>query len=198
MIQYRDREVRGEKIDIKSDDAYYLGPDLVLRDCTLVMRTNARAFTLTRAQLIGCTVEAKKKLNGVPWYRARLKGCSFTGSFAGCDFGYWPEAGGPDGAIEDCDFSGATLDGCRFIGCDAATLSFPSWPCFTVLNPHQRAAELGKHQWPGTVGVIVQTFPMYPPSTTAVTLLATSELKNSGASESEFRAMLEKIDGIIL
>lgn len=198
MVHYQGRELHGERLELGSDEAYYLGPDLVLRDCTLVLRTTAKALTVTRTQLIGCTLEAKKKLTGFRWNRALLKGCRFTGTFADCDFGYWPEAMGPDGGIEDCDLTGATLDGCRFIGCDAATLRFPPWPCFTLLDPYRRAAELTQVQWPGEVGIIAQTFANYPATTAAVTFLATAVAKKFGTSEAQLRATLERLEGIKL
>ncbi len=59
----------------------------------------------------------------------------------GCDFGTWPgyTLEGALGEVEDCDFTEARLDLCRFLGCDTRTLRFPQWPGFTILDPVGRA-----------------------------------------------------------
>ena len=109
----------------------------------------------------------------------------------------WPMAG-LLGGIEDCDFSGAELDGCRFVGCDVSTLKFPAWPCFTILDPVQRSRELAALQWPGQVGIVARTFSKSPPSTAAITLSATKLAREFGTTEEDIRAVLDRLDGVKL
>jgi len=53
----------------------FLGPELVLQKCHIVLRTNAKALTLTACELIDCKIEAKKKLSNFQmWCGARIKG----------------------------------------------------------------------------------------------------------------------------
>jgi len=69
------------------------------------------------------------------------------------DFGPWPSSP-EEASIEDCDFSQATLDACRFLGCDVRTLRLPSWPRFTFIDPVARWRELRAHSWPGKLAVM--------------------------------------------
>jgi hypothetical protein len=142
MIQFSDREIADEKLVLDSKtEVYYLGHHLTLRNCTLVLKVPARALVIARSRLIDCTVEAKRELIGLRWETSFLKGCRFTGRFSGNDFGRYSDSV-PGGGIEDCDFSDAVLDACRFLDCDTRTLRFPRWPCFTILNPVQRFPDL--------------------------------------------------------
>lgn len=197
MIQFRDTELVNERLELNSKtEHYYLGHHLTLRKCTLVIGVPANALTIARTRLIDCAIEAKKPLKNFRWDDVFVKGCRFTGAFAGNDFGRWPDS--EAGGIEDCDFTGAQLDGCRFIGCDVSTLRFPAWPCFTVLDPASRGRELADRTWPGQLGIVVGTFAQYPQSTAAVTFSATSLAKKFGTTEDEIRTALTQVDGVKL
>ncbi|HYO73287.1 MAG TPA: hypothetical protein VEU33_45205 [Archangium sp.] len=182
---------------------YFLGPNLTLRNCTVVLKVSARNLLITRVRFIDCTFEVKQELkNHQQWIGASLKGCRFKGRLSGCDFGHWPEYGKePEyqlGSIEDCDFSEARLDGCRFHGCDTRTLRFPRWPCFTFLDPVGNSRELSTVQWPGNIGpVVIEDLASYPPSTTALTWFAPDFAKRSRSTPEEIKAVLEKFDCIV-
>lgn len=195
QFNIEDRTIENERLELGAKDIYFLGPNLTLRNCTLVLRVPARDFILVGPRFIDCTLEVKRELKNLPWYHAFLKGCRFTGRLTGCDFGRWPDSP-EEGGIEDCDFSAAQLDGCRFIGCDASTLKFPPWPCFTLLDPVRRSRELKAVQWPGDLGLFVGTYVHDPPSTVAVTYSATALAKAYGVSEADIRAVLEHLDGV--
>jgi hypothetical protein len=169
MIQFSDREIVNEQLVLDSKtELYYLGHDLTLRQCTLVLKVPARALVITQTRLIDCTI--------------------------GNDFGRNPDPP-PEGGIEDCDFSAAQLDGCRFLACDTSTLHFPSWPCFTLLDPVRRARELGAAPWPGRIGRVVMIgFEEIPPTTMAVTYSAPALAKRYGTSPEAIRAILEKLE----
>lgn len=195
MIQFRDREIVNERLELNSKtELYYLGHNLTLRGCTLVLRVPARALVISKVQFIGCTIEAKQELKNFRWDKGFLKGCRVMGAFSGNDFGRWPDSEG--GGVEDCDFSAARLDACRFIGCDVSTLRFPSWPCFTLLDPVRRTPELKALPWPGDIASIEMDFSEEPPTTVAVTYFAPALAKRSGAREEDIRAVLEKLDGV--
>jgi hypothetical protein len=117
----------------------------------------------------------------------------------GSDFGRWPyDEDTERGGIEDCDFTGARLDACRFIDCDIRTLKFPSWPYFTLLDPIRRKSELLARQWPGTAHLTMEALMMSPPQTVAATYSATVLAKRAGTTEDAIRAVLGTLDGVIL
>ncbi|MDY7226398.1 hypothetical protein [Hyalangium rubrum] len=198
-IVFEKRVIEDERLDLSDKDGnYYLGPELLLRRCTLVLKVPAKRLHLVGTRLIDCSVEVKKELKGLAWNKTQLKGCRVTGRLIGCDFGYWPVPEVPYtemGGIEDCDFSDAQLDACRFIGCDARTLRFPSWPYFTLLDPYRRSRELDDIQWPGRLNVVLHGFSELPEKTAAVTYSATSLAERYGTTEDAIWAVLQRLDG---
>ncbi|MFP2929412.1 hypothetical protein ACLESO_30285 [Pyxidicoccus sp. 3LG] len=200
MIQFSDREITGERLELDSKtELYYLGHHLTLRNCTLILNVPARALVVSKTQLIDCTIDVKKELKGFSWDHAFLKGCRFTGALSGCDFGRWPDEA-PDhvAGIEDCDFTRARLEACRFLQCDASTLKFPSWPCFTILDPVRRRGELLALRWPGKMHITVESFVEGPLETAAVTYSATAVAKRANTTEEAIRAVLDTLEGVIL
>lgn len=198
MIQFSDQEMVGKRLVLDSaTELYYLGHNLTLRNCTLFIKVPARALVIARTRLIDCTIEAKRELTNFRWGSAHLKGCKFKGRFRGNDFGMLQ--GGPEeGSIEDCDFTEAHLDACRFSGCNVKRLRFPSWPCFTLMDPVGRWRELRSLAWPGDIGpVVVEGFSEYPSNSVAVTYAATELAKQSGTTPEAIRAVLEKLDGVV-
>jgi hypothetical protein len=84
------------------------------------------------------------------------------------------------------------------MGCDPATLKFPRWPCFTLLDPIGRAPELRSVKWPGVYGEIIpDTLHKHPPSTKALTYYAPSIAKLLETTPDEIRAVIEKFDCIV-
>jgi uncharacterized protein YjbI with pentapeptide repeats len=199
-----DREIEDERLELTDKGSlYFLGPNLTLRNCTVILRVAARNLLMRGVGFTNCTFEVKQELkNHQQWISASLEGCRFTGRLSGCDFGHWPEYGSEpeyqQGAIKDCDFSEARLDGCRFHGCDPRTLRFPLWPCFTFLDPLGNSRALNRVQWPGRFGrVIVEDLHMDPPSTVALTYHAPSVAKRLGTTAEELKAVIEKFDCIL-
>ncbi len=200
MIQFSDREIEDELLELNSKaELYYLGHHLKLRRCKLIIKVPTRALVITRTQLIDCTVDVKTEFKNFRWEGVILTGCRFTGTMTGNDFGRWPYALHPElGSIEDCDFTGARLDACRFIDCDTRTLKFPSWPCFTILDPVRRKSELLALPWPGTMRITVESFVEGPLETAAVTYSATAVARRTGTTEDAIRAVLDTLPGVIL
>lgn len=203
-VIFKDQEIANERLELTDKNSlYFLSTGLTLRHCTVVLKIPASRLVIKQATFIDCTFEVKQELkNHQDWICASLKGCRFKGRFSGCDFGHWPEYGTEpwfqSGSIEDCDFSEAHLDGCRIMGCDPATLRFPKWPCFTLLNPIGHARELNSVKWPERFGsVVIEDLYDQPPPTKALTLLASAEAKRYGTTPEALRAVIEKFDGII-
>jgi hypothetical protein len=202
-VFYEDREIKNERLELTDKGSlYFLGANATFRNCTLVLKVSGRNLSFDQeTRFIDCTFEVKQELkNHQQWVFASLKGCRFKGRLSGCDFGHWPsysERAG-HGSIEDCDFSEARLDACRFMGCDPATLRFPKWPCFTILDPVGRAAELRGIQWPGALGdILPDTLHKNPPTTRALTYYAPAAARLLECTPEELRAVIEKLDGIV-
>jgi Pentapeptide repeats (8 copies) len=196
QVNLEDTVIENERLELGAGTIYFLGPRLTLRNCTLVLRVPARDLIIPEARFVECTIDIKKELKNFHWEHAVLKGCRFTGRLSGNDFGRWPTSDRAPGSIEDCDFTEARLDGCRFIGCDLDTLRLPSWPCFTIQDPARRSRELNALEWPGQMGIAIKGFSTYPESTAAITYWAPAIARWSGSSVEEIRAVLEKLDGV--
>jgi hypothetical protein len=196
MITFRNREITNEQLILDSKtELYYLGPALMLRNCTLVVKVPAKALVVNQVRFIDCTIEVARVLKNFRWDHAHLLGCRFKGRFVGNDFG--SRRGATEGSIVDCDFSSAHVDQTRFLNCDVQSLRFPPWPCFTLFDPVHRAAELATLPWPGKHGhIIADGFAEDPPSTAAVTLAAPELAKFCGTTPEAIRAVLEKLDGV--
>jgi len=133
MIHLQNQEIENSEIVLEGKEYQYLGPNLVLKNCRIVIRLSARSLTITEVKFVGCQIDAKRKLiNCQEWCRNSIRQCTFTGTYSGNDFGHWDS---PLGELQDCDFSKAILDRCRMMDCDVKSIRFPRWPCFTVLQP---------------------------------------------------------------
>jgi hypothetical protein len=197
MIQFSDQEIANEQLILDSaTELYYLGHNLTLRNCTLVIKVPARALVIAHTRFIGCTIEARRELINFRWQSAFLEGCRFKGRFSGNDFGEWPSAPG-QGGIANCDFSQAHLGATRFLGCDVRTIRFPPWPCFTIFEPARRWQELVALPWPGRIGrIVMEGFAEDPPTTAAVTDSATRLAKRYETTPEAIKAVLEKMGGV--
>jgi hypothetical protein len=198
MYQLRDRTMESESIVLKSDETNYLGPNLVLRRCQVLIRTSARGLVITRVSFFDCHIETKKPLINFSFCDARLDGCTVAGKFFGCDFGRrLDEVDNPDAAAMRCDFSSAKLDACRFIDCDVDTLTFPGWPCFTILNPLDRCDELERLEWPGRLRIAFESHRDAPPKTRAITYYVPELTRRLGGEEQELKRIIAKLEGVI-
>ncbi len=196
-----DRIMEGERLELGDKNLrYYLGPNLVMQRCTLVLRVPSDLLHPVGVRFIDCTIEVKKQLKEVMWYEAELKGCRFTGRLFSCDFGHKPSAVIPYrdiGGIADCDFTAAHLHLCRFVGCDASTLKFPRWPYFTLLEPYRRHREFASMLWPRGIRAWFTCFDQFHEKTVAATFSATALAKEAGVTEDRIRALLEGHSDII-
>jgi hypothetical protein len=199
-----DKEIENERFEVTDKESlYFLGPNLTLRHCTVILKVPARRLHILGVRFIDCTFEVKQELkNHQEWICASLEGCRFKGRLTGCDFGHWPEyldePAYQVGSIEDCDFTEARMDGCRVMGCDPKALRLPKWPCFTFLDPIRRAPELRSVKWPGLFGrITVDELHTQPAPTRSLTYHAPSIAKRMETTEEELRAVIEKFDCIV-
>ena len=190
MQQFKEQTVSGSILDLKNDVVNYLGPDLILEDCKINIQTSARGLIINQVQFLNCHIQVRKKLtNFQDWCCAVLKGCKFTGVFSSNDFGFFEEYDS-HGAISDCDFSDAILDGCRFFSTDIDSIVLPPWPSFTILNPSIHKSELDAIKWPDNSRYFVETLVSSPKQTTAVVDSAKLIAKELGLSEAALKALL--------
>ena len=200
-LHFKDREIVGERLELTKGPLYWLGPHLTLRDCSVIISAARRSLTLMSGQFINCTIQVKGELKSLGWAPMKLMGCRFTGRFGGNDFGFREDLDDRRtfGGIENCDFSEAQLNGCRFFNCDMKTIRLPRWPCFTFMDAHRHAAELRQQVWPGLVGqVTVEVVCDAPMGTVASTWHAPTVAKNMDTTIEELRAALETAPGIFM
>ena len=156
---------------------------------------------MVSGRLIDCTIEAKSELKNARWTKMGLKGCRVKSRFTGNDFGIREEHFDKWrlGGVEDCDFSEARLDACRFYGCDMRMVRLPRWPCFTIMDPRRHAAELGGLEWPGRFGgVVVEDLAEEDESVVAVTWHAPSVAERLDTTAEELRAVLEGLACVVM
>ncbi|HYO59964.1 hypothetical protein [Archangium sp.] len=200
-IHYENREIEGERLELPKGAIYWLGPNVTLRRCNLVISVASRWLHLLSGHLIDCTIQAKSELKNARWTRMNFKGCHFKGRFTGNDFGFREESYDEwqVGGIEQCDFSEARLDACRFYNCDMRTIQLPRWPCFTILDPVRRAAELTRVEWPGHFGpVVIDGLAEQEESVVALTYHAPSVAERLGTTAEELQAVLERLSGVVM
>ena len=200
-VHIENREIEGERLELTNKESiYWLGPNVTLRRCTVVLGVGGRQLVPMWGRLIDCTIIAKRELVNEWFTSMRFEGCRFTGRFSGVGFGQrvgvdrWWEHGG----IENCDFSEARLDECSFHGCDMSTIRLPKWPCFTILDPLKNGPELVSVPWPGDFfPVILEGENREREDTAAVTIYALAEAKRSGTTPEELKAAVERFDFIV-
>jgi hypothetical protein len=200
-IHYKEREIVGERLELPKRAIYWLGPNVTLRRCNLVISVASRWLHLLSGHLIDCTIHAKSELKNARWTRMNFKGCRFKGRFTGNDFGFREESYDEwrIGGIEDCDFSEARLDACRFYNCDMKTIQLPRWPCFTLLDPVPRAAELARVEWPGGFGpVVIEGLGEQEEGMVALTYHAPSVAERLGTTAEALQAVLERLPGVVM
>ena len=201
-VSYRDRKVENERLELTDKGSlYFLGPNATFKNCNLVLNVSGRNLVFDQGtHFTDCTFEVKQELkNHQAWVFAALKGCRFKGRLWGVTLAIGPTtpSGQGTGSIEDCDFTEARLDACRFLGCDPTTLRFPRWPHFTFLDPIGHSRELNQVQWPELFSsVVIEKLHDDPPSTKALTYFAPAVAKRLDTTPEALKAVIEKFDCI--
>lgn len=143
---------------------------------------------ILRSTVTDTDVIAAKRQQDYPLFKARFVNCRFHGVFSGIDFG----------AVEGCDFTDATLDGCRFFNTDVASPRFPRWPRVVLLDPYRRAADVAAIEWPARLGKYMQICTDKPASVSAAVMHIPSLARLVGCTEEHAREAFEKFGGVVM
>jgi hypothetical protein len=153
---------------------------------------------ILRSTVQDSDVIAEKRQRDYPLFKARFTNCRFHGAFSGIDFGrsHDIERDGDVGAIENCDFTGARLDGCRFFNADVSMLRLPVWPHVVLIDFAKRAQEVAATAWPGELGKYMRICADQPESVRASVIHVPSFAKLVACTEEQVRDALEKFGGL--
>jgi len=198
LIQFRDREIKNETITLSQAEVYFLGPNLTIRGCDVFLRVAAKTLVVSDCRFFDSKITVKKKLTNFRWHRAKFYRCQFSGPMSGCDFGEMEDVAPGVGGVESCDFSEAILDGCSFRKVDVRSVTFPKWPCFTVIEPRRHSAAIQAAPWPGMSHVIGKVLAESGSDVTAVTLSATELAKRYKVDLEQIRGAACKIPDVLL
>lgn len=196
MEQFSEKTIIGEALTFDKVQQVYLGPNLNLKHCNIVLKKPATAVTFNSVRMIDCNIDASLK-NFSQWLHADLSGCRFSGILSGNDFGHWREAS-QFGKIERCNFSDAVLDGCRFFNCSLDSIIFPPWPGFLVKSPCLNGEGLESVDWPGELEDWFGGLSWSPEDVVAIAGNAEKLIANFGGTLEEVNRLLKKLDFVHL
>lgn len=179
-------------------------------ECRGFIRSTLREGTLKLAQkgwasvllstVEDCNVVAAKRQRDFRFFRARFIGCSFFGTYSGIDFGRRGEVEveGDFGSVENCDFTNAVLDGCRFFNVEVSTLRLPRWPHVVVEKPHLLADLVAAIDWPGHLGEYMEICTNKPSSLSATVIHIPSLAQFVRCTEEEARQAFEQLGDVLM
>jgi hypothetical protein len=191
-MKLKDTHISNEKIILAGEDIPSLGPNLVLENCEVV--SNETELIFAGFKMIGGQFVQQVPLEDHRFKFGHFSGVKFSGIFSGCDFGDWES--NERSSIENCDFSGAMLDGCRFLNCEVETLVLPKWPCFTLVNPSGTRKFVQSKEWPAKIASYLDFCTDEDPECVAVCDDAARVAKKNSLSLSEFRDILLTVPSI--
>ena len=195
-----EQTIRGKNLRFDSTDRWVLGPRLVLEQCHIILdRCTWRTLQLQDLRFVDCTIEVRGGLkNFTDWCKCQLIGCRLTGTLDGNSFGDWPDEHGGGGGISDCDFSQSNLTGCQFLGVAMDSLTLPTWPNFTILDPVGREQELTGTKWPGKLDFWIEGVVLCPEPTTALSCNAVDVVKGFDCDVEVLRRKLQYLRGVLM
>lgn len=195
----RDQALLGDTI-VVSDDTCRAFVNSRLASGVLKLAQPKKAGALVMSTFQNCVIEAVKMQRDTNFFTARFVDCRFRGLFSGVDFGHTggAELGQNFGSVEGCDFSDATLDGCRFINVDVSTLKFPRHDHAVLINPSSRSADVSAANWPGSMGKYMEIVTAKPPSFKATVMHIPSLTSLVQCSEEELKSALRRFGGIAM
>jgi len=143
MIERKNTTYKDQAILIVDDPkgrARY-GPGLRLESCQVEISTGSGAIGLSRVEMIGCSVTAKRPVNKIDFTGVRIERCRFVGEFVNCDFGHQTDPFDYGGALIECDFTAAMLHDCRFFDSKVRSHKMRSaWPQVVLAGDFQSGA----------------------------------------------------------
>lgn len=196
MTQLRDQAVEQATLVLTDHELNMLGPNLTVSKCDVSLRLDSKSLMVFNVTFVDCDIAAKRKLNNFLWHSASIQRCRFHGRFVGNDFGRRTSGYGEYGGINQCDFSDAILEGCRFFDCDVTTIVFPKWPCFTLLDPYSddNLVQMASFDWPSHLGTWMRSYTSFPaPTGTAAITECATQLTRFGVSEEEIKTAVTRL-----
>lgn len=195
----RDQSLSGETVLLSERDCRGLVGS-VFASGTLRLAQSKYGPTIVQSTVKDSEVIAVKRQKDYRLFKARFINCRFHGVFSGVDFGrsHNVERDGDFGGVEGCDFTDATLDGCRFFNVDASSLRLPHWPHVVLLDFAQRAADVAAMKWPGQLGNYMRVCADQPASLRVAVIHVPSITKLIACTEEQAREAFERFGGVVM
>jgi hypothetical protein len=115
-------------------------------------------FEIVDANFLNCRINAKVPIENVQFLESVFERSAISGKFVGCGFGFRRGVSkSPNAYYRNCDFSSAVLDHCLFFTGDTETVTWPSWPNITILNPRQNEKDFASNVFPANLGSLNET-----------------------------------------
>jgi len=187
-------KISEQDIKLTSEEANFLGPELVLENCTINSNCDRDTLTIAGLTMIGGDFIQHARLSDFHFSRAHLINVKFTGNFIGCDYGDWEKL--DRSSVSGCDFSEAILDGCRFLNCDMHGIQLPKWPNFAILNPINARSVVLSRKWPSEIGITLDVYTDNDPECVAICGNAEILAKEDKISLDDLRELLMTLPGI--
>jgi hypothetical protein len=193
------QDLAGETVVLSEEGCHGL-IDSSFSSGTLKLAQSKGRPMILRSVVKDSDVIAVKRQRDYPLFKARFINCCFHGVFSGIDFGrsHNTERDGDFGAIEGCDFTAATLDGCRFVSTDVSTLTFPRGGHAVLVEPYKRAADVAAIAWPGHLGQYMEICTARPESFKALVMHLPSLARLVRCTEDEVKEALQKFGGLVM
>ena len=196
MVQFRDTILTGKDIEFNNSDMHFLGPNLVMVDCKLSIKSKRKGFGVVGFHMKGGQFEIVNYLADMQFDQAQFEDVKFKGRFSGIDFGWWDNS--ETGWIKNCDFTEATLDACRFLSTDMSTIKLPRWPIFHIPDPIRLASWVSERKWPPKLAIALEVATDIEPGCSASVDNAQMLADADGIGLAEMRELLSTIPGIVI
>jgi hypothetical protein len=166
----------------------------------LERRSSRIGIMLVNTSVIDSEVIAVTKQKDDRLFKARFVNCRFKGTFSGIDFGksHDVERDGDHGGVENCDFTEATLDGCRFFHVEPAAVKLPGWPHVAMVDLSQRADDIEAMTWPGQLGIYMKVCANQPASMRIGVVHVPTLARLVHCSEQQIREAFEQLGGLLM
>jgi len=188
-MNLQDTVIRGEEIVIDESKTFNaIGSDVLLEECTIRCKVPAKSLSV-RGKLVKSLVIVEGHLTAFSWLEARLMGCTFQGVFKENEFG---TLSGFNGSCESCAFTDADLDDCTFYGDSCESHTFPRWPHFVVLHPHQQLTEMQKCPKNDRIAEVVNSIEFLDEEAHAITYNSQSLAKRLNVTAEEIRSFFSQ------
>ncbi|MFM2057812.1 MAG: hypothetical protein RLY71_2197 [Pseudomonadota bacterium] len=199
----RDQHLTGETVVLSesANDCHGLvGCTFSSGTLKLNQKSSRWPIVIVGTTVVDSDVIAVKRQKDDRFFTTRFINCRFHGIFSGIDFGrgHRPELHEDFGTVEDCDFTEAMLDGCRFVNTDVSTLKLPRYEHAVLIEPYKRAADVAPIAWPGHLGQYMKICTDKPESFKALVIHIPSLARLVKCTEDEVKAALEKFGGVVM